>query len=601
MLSGGPRQSQPAGPLRIAGKWQSRVVSLWYANAGCDVVSGRPLVLHGAATMPANGKLVSAGSWTTSDFAEVGTITARQDNSRITLLTIATVGSGVGNRNNLVQLGAEQVGILLATGYSTATKAFMYDSTNFVSENGTNVFVSGERGCWVATYNSNLSVGTATIYKNGAQSFQQTAVGGPAIVYGTNYITGVKGSLQLAWDGSKELVVMLETDLQAGEVASLSANPWQLLQPQPRYWFFGPAAGANQSMTAVLGIETLTGLVPVFNQTQSIVAPLGTETLTGLIPTITQGHTLAAPLGTETLTGLVPTFVQPVVMTAVLGTLTLTGLVPTFVQPVNVTAPLGTVTLTGLLPQIGSSQQIAAPLGVETLTGLVPTFVQSSGNTMTAVLGTMTLTGLVPLLGSSQTMQAVIGTVTLTGLVPQIGSSQTLTAPLGTETLTGLVPTFAQGQSMVAPLGVMTLQQLIPNFDQTQGIVVPLSTLTLLGLVPTFDQSGTIIPSGSSGGYAQGGGKRGLKELVDKIVPEIEDLPSRISAKEARRRAKQQISFAKTRALAEIPTLPKIEVPAEILAAPKFDFDAAAAAQALEQAIEDEDEEIILQFIQGAL
>lgn len=111
-------------------------------------------------------------------------------------------------------------------------------------------------------------------------------------------------------------------------------------------------AATDNPMTAVLGTETLTGLVPSITQGNSLTAVLGTETLTGLVPSITQGNTLASVLGTETLTGLVPSFAQGQSLIAVLGTETLTGLDPTFSQTAAqiLLAELGTATLTGLVP-----------------------------------------------------------------------------------------------------------------------------------------------------------------------------------------------------------------------------------------------------------
>jgi hypothetical protein len=178
------------------------------------------------------------------------------------------------------------------------------------------------------------------------------------------------------------IVLIFKRTLSDAEVASLSANPWQLFASAPRLLVAEAASGTITSLTPNAGALAVTGYAPTLTQstTQTVTSGAGGMAFAGFAP------------------GVARTANQGVTPSA--GAFTLTGFAPTVARTGNqsVTPSAGSLAFTGFAPtlnQTGSSSKVPGP-GALTLTGFAPTVTRSAHQSVQPSASTLTLTGYAP-------------------------------------------------------------------------------------------------------------------------------------------------------------------------------------------------------------
>jgi len=232
-----PRTIQPGSPVRVAGRWRSRCISAWYANANCDVVRSVRLTLNGTAGSREGGRISCAGNSLGANYFDIGTISTPADVTRFSMLAIATPRTLL-SRYSLFSIEDNGGGgsFSFNEGYNDSSKAFCYNTTsNYTGEIGpSGFFTAGQRAVYGVSYNKNTNVVVA--YKNGvgySGSFNNAA----NINYAMPACPGgraASGGLVVQWNGTIELIAIFPYELTAAEFALLSINPWrELFEPLP--------------------------------------------------------------------------------------------------------------------------------------------------------------------------------------------------------------------------------------------------------------------------------------------------------------------------------------------------------------------------------
>jgi hypothetical protein len=179
---------------------------------------------------------------------------------------------------------------------------------------------------------------------------------------GTTYWSGFIGAF-LAWDRA----------LSDAEIASISANPWQLFKPvQRRAWFDASAGGGGTAytLTADVGAYSLSGIDAGVIASRRLTADVGSYGLTGQDATLTYtpasgAYTLTADVGTYNLSGVDAATIAARRVTADVGSYGLTGQDAAFVLARRLTADYGTYSLTGQDATLTATGAIAYTLAAE--------------------------------------------------------------------------------------------------------------------------------------------------------------------------------------------------------------------------------------------
>jgi hypothetical protein len=150
--------------------------------------------------------------------------------------------------------------------------------------------------------------------------------------------------------------------LTGREIQELSANPWQIFEPEPIQIYWAAAAGgATYTLTAAQGSFSLSGQASTLQAARLLTAAQGSFTLTGQAATLKAARLLTAAQGSYTLTG------QD-------ATLTYTG-----AATYTLVAAQGSFALTGQAATLKASRVLSSAFGSFALTGHPASFSVSSG------------------------------------------------------------------------------------------------------------------------------------------------------------------------------------------------------------------------------
>ncbi len=220
-------------------------------------------------------------------------------------------------------------------------------------------------------------------------------------------------SMSGASDVTGLLSIRYARQLNDSEVASLSANPWQIFKAQQRRIWVGAAGGTNTAVNPGTGSIAITGYAPSIAQTanQAITPNVGNIVITGYAPTISQPQAVNPGVGSLVITGYAPTVTQNVDV------------------PVN--PGVGTIAITGYAPTVAqtANQSVLPATGTIAITGYSPTVSQSANQAVTPDVGTITITGYAPIVQqapASQNITPDVGTITITGYAPTVEQSSPL-------------------------------------------------------------------------------------------------------------------------------------------------------------------------------
>jgi hypothetical protein len=227
-------------------------MSLWYAQAGIDVVRGNPLRKNWNAGWQNLNKseLYSLGVVGDSgaNYCDLGTLTAPADLTRISSLTLATpmysavtmqVRSCLFDTNS----STSGAGYAVAQGYTNADRTFCYNGTSFLAEGGAGTFQVGKQALYGTSYSKAANLGS--IYKNGALISSGAYDSAVNVSYGTLCIGGrASNSANLTgFGGTVRFNALFYETLSEAEFRRIGLNPWQLLAAQRRFFLFANPAG----------------------------------------------------------------------------------------------------------------------------------------------------------------------------------------------------------------------------------------------------------------------------------------------------------------------------------------------------------------------
>jgi hypothetical protein len=319
--------------------------------------------------------------------------------------------------NQLTWLRGSSAGYYCAVGKSNGTAALFA---------GTGAQTSGEKKRFILTGTALNNYATYRLWMDGVELSRTTQSFG-AIATGNTKI-GQDG-VDNPFNGNVQDVIFWNRLLNESELASITANPWQIFASVRRQLFV-PTAGGGVTVSANLGTADAAGLTASISASSpvTILANLGTASATGLAATLTQATTVSAALGTATASGYQATVAQAATISASLGTAAASGYQASVSSTgaVVINTNLGTASASGYQGNVNGSTTITASLGAATAAGL--TAALEVAYTLAANLGTADATGKTATITANETLAATIGqaiaqgyTATISSAVPTIG------------------------------------------------------------------------------------------------------------------------------------------------------------------------------------
>jgi hypothetical protein len=258
--------------------------------------------------------------------------------------------------------------------------------------------------------------------------------------------------------------------LSDAEIASISANPWQLFV-SPKVVRFAAAVG-GVTVAPSKGSVALTGKIPAVTRTASVViAPVkGAMALIGKLPTLAQtANQVVAPVkGSIAFTGKQATVFQSASGTiqASKGALTYAGKVPALLQTANVVLnpAKSLLSYSGHVATIAqtANQAIAPIKGALTYAGKLPTVTQIAGANIAPFGVSLSYAGKAPIVTrtTSQLFAPAKGAIIYKGYPPSILRSSALIASARrTAKLTG--------RNFGAVLPARSISAALPSRNQT--------------------------------------------------------------------------------------------------------------------------------------
>ncbi len=193
--------------------------------------------------------------------------------------------------------------------------------------------------------------------------------------------------------------------LSPGELASVTARPWQLFAPLPRR-IWAPAAGGGTSIAGALGTASASGFKGNVNANRTLGGALGTATASGFKGVVNANRTIAGALGVAAASGFAGNVGANRGIAGALGTAVASGLSGT-VSNTNDTViggTLGIAIASGLIGAVNASTVISGNLGTAVASGLTGTV--SNGTTTDLAL-------ILKILSNRQELNATTGKFTL--------------------------------------------------------------------------------------------------------------------------------------------------------------------------------------------
>lgn len=211
------------------------------------------------------------------------------------------------------------------------------------------------------------------IFRDGAPSvlYTYTAASGTRIAGGTNCDVGARPDVNTRQGAfTNYLSLRFNRALSTAELATITANPWQVFAPlERRIW--APAAGGGTTITGTIGTAVASGLRGTVNTNRAIAGALGTATASGFQGVVNANRTISGVLGTAVASGLTGNVNANRTIAGALGTATASGFQGTVTNgnTTTITGSLGTAVATGFTGGVAWNRYIAGLLGVATASG----------------------------------------------------------------------------------------------------------------------------------------------------------------------------------------------------------------------------------------
>lgn len=206
---------------------------------------------------------------------------------------------------------------------------------------------------------------------------------------GPTYVSGVSGQSRALVSGNA-LVLVWNRALSDAEIASVSANPWQLFAPRTqRIWT--AASGGAYSITAQPGSYALSGQTSTITRSRLLTGSAGSYAVTGQNATVSRSRLITASAGAYAIAGQSATLVRSRLITAQAGAYTYTGQSATITYAgagaYTLTALAGSYALTGQAATMTKSRVINASAGSYALAGKAASITYSGAPAPTGLSG----------------------------------------------------------------------------------------------------------------------------------------------------------------------------------------------------------------------
>jgi len=244
-----------------------------------------------------------------------------------------------------------------------------------------------------------------TLARNG-----YSIITGTAADNGSSLRVGNRFDTTTYLNGGIQYLGLWNRALSDSEILSLSDNPWQIFQAQPRKLWVSAGGGTDTPVNPAVGSIAITGYAPTLGQTAN--------------------QAIAPNVGNITITGYAPSISQPLAVNPAVGSLAITGYAPTVTQNVDfpVNPGVGTIAITGYAPTVSqtANQSILPAVGNVAITGYSPTVAQSANQAVLPNVGSLAITGYSPIVQQAPASQSLVpaaGTITITGYAPTVDQS----------------------------------------------------------------------------------------------------------------------------------------------------------------------------------
>lgn len=356
LLTRGTRLSQPQGPVEV--DWANPIArglfSSFYAS------ERKPnTTVNGTYTTNADGTVVR-GSGMNYPVSYPATKNIGTGDYTFLVVHRPYTASSIGSTAVTMSDQASNVWIGDASGSGAHQCGGTRVSSGFLTSAGKLSTHVGTRRSGVIRAYTNGQTGGATASSSSSVNITSICIGSYT---GLGYAFFSDYAASLVWDRA----------LSAAEIASISANPWQLFKPvQRRVWFDASAGGGSTAytLTADVGAYSLSGVDAGVIASRRLTADVGSYGLTGQEATLTYtpasgAYTLTADVGTYNLSGVDAATIAARRVTADVGSYGLTGQDAAFVLARRLTADYGAYSLTGQDATLTATGAIAYTLAAE--------------------------------------------------------------------------------------------------------------------------------------------------------------------------------------------------------------------------------------------
>jgi hypothetical protein len=320
--------------------------------------------------------------------------------------------------------------------------------------------------------------------------------------------------------------------LAPAEIASLAANPWQLLKStNPVISALTTAAGAtNYSLTCSAGAYAYTGVAAGLKVAHTLTCSAGAYAYIGVAAGLKVAHMLTCSAGAYAYTGVAAGLKVAHVLTCSAGSYAYTGVAATLNYGAgsvsySLTCSAGAYSLTGVASTLHRAVMLPASAGSYVVTG-VSGGLQVS-RSMPCASGAYTLTGTAGALGVSHTLTCATGTYTHTGVAATLiysggAASYALTCSPGSYTYSGIASLQPITRVMPCSAGGYTVTGGTVSFIRGINLLCEAGAYSLTGGAATltaFQGAAVYALTCSPGSYVLTGGAGILQYLASgKII-----------------------------------------------------------------------------------
>lgn len=275
----------------------------------------------------------------------------------------------IGNQNPIFRLAT--------TGSASPVGRFFFQMRNVV---GTFTNVSGAEV--ISANNVYFVIGTcfgdsqtSNLYVNGILDGTGTAPDGSATLLDRfGFGSFVRNIPELVFNGHIYLAGFASEPLDEAQAKALSANPWQIFEPQKSVVYFDVGSGGAYTLTSTNGSFVMTGQTAGLLANRTLASNAASYSLSGQIAALLAGRSITSEASSFTLAGQTAGLLADKLLTAPTGSFTLNGQSATLTYVPNsaayvLTAADGAFLFSGQAAQLITGRLLTSNTAAFTLVG----------------------------------------------------------------------------------------------------------------------------------------------------------------------------------------------------------------------------------------